>query len=98
MMVKDVLVKARSKIEQGWTQGAYARDAYGNVVHEESSRAVRWCLSGAISATGAPGPVKIRARSAIDNALEYVTVVGFNDTSTKAEVLRLIDRVIARLI
>lgn len=42
------LDKAANLIEQGWTQGAYARDANGIGVHPRSEDAVCWCLTGAI--------------------------------------------------
>jgi len=30
-----------------WTQGKYARDAYGKEVHVDSPKATCWCLEGA---------------------------------------------------
>jgi hypothetical protein len=50
MTVHDVLMKARVLLAEPshWTQGAYARDASGRVVHPRSPAAVCWCIVGAV--------------------------------------------------
>lgn len=46
---RDVLRKARGYIEQGWTQGAYARDDAFEPVEFNNRRAVCFCAVGAVS-------------------------------------------------
>jgi hypothetical protein len=46
----NVLVRAKARIQRGWCQRTYARDAKGVAVFPESEQAVEWCLSGSIDA------------------------------------------------
>jgi hypothetical protein len=48
MSAKAVLLRAAELVEKGWTQGAYARDANGQVVTTSSPNAVTFCASGAV--------------------------------------------------
>jgi hypothetical protein len=41
--------RATNKLMQGWTKGAYARDAENNTIEPNDPAAVCWCLEGAIS-------------------------------------------------
>jgi hypothetical protein len=45
----------RDRIETGWTQGAYARDASGGQVPLGSDEAVSWTLCGAFALAGKDG-------------------------------------------
>lgn len=44
-----ILSRVRRRINDGWCQGAYARDIGGYLVGSYSSRAVSWCLHGALA-------------------------------------------------
>ena len=52
MTPAEIMDGAANLIEQtGWTQGALARDVDGWPIHEDQSRAVCFCATGAISRT-----------------------------------------------
>jgi hypothetical protein len=50
MMPKDLVIlkNARTLIEKGWCQGAWARNKKGKPVQWDNSAAASWCLRGAI--------------------------------------------------
>ena len=50
MTPTQILIAAREKIEQGWTQKTYAQAADGRNVKFNSPDAVCWCPIGAIAA------------------------------------------------
>jgi len=50
MTPTEILIAAREKIEQGWTQKTYARSEDGDSVAYNSLDAVCWCPIGAIVA------------------------------------------------
>lgn len=91
--------EVRKLIEQGWTQGAYARSASGYSVDSNSTPdAVCWCLSGAIIrvATAQAIPVykiRDRLREVLFLRVGNGSIVVWNDAPlrTKEEVLALLD-------
>jgi hypothetical protein len=94
MTTVEILKAARAKIEQGWTQKALARDAYGDPAR---GNGCSWCAEGALVAvTG--------GRSKAFGYLRESLPDGFNDTAiyndapgrTQQEILDLYDAAIAR--
>lgn len=83
-----------------WTQGAMARDEWGNKVFPSMiASGVRWSAEGAIAVAGtwhwmAGQSVVVLMETA---SLPPGTMSAFNDNHTHAEVLDLFDRTIARL-
>lgn len=49
LTAKEVFLKVKARIEQGWTQHAFARDKDGKSCFEQSDDACTWCISGALS-------------------------------------------------
>src|SRR5579862_6816673 len=108
--VAAVLARARTLIEGGWTQGAFARDARGFAVEATECDAVTFCMIGAIEkAAGQLWPhehllalmvdteedaKKVLAR---DPELADYSLSSYNDAQgrTQAEVLALFDRTLA---
>jgi hypothetical protein len=43
-----IIQTATQLIESGWTQGALARDVLGNSISPNDTKAISWCLTGAI--------------------------------------------------
>lgn len=80
---------ARTLIEKGWTQGAYAVDENGRAVSENSTYAKSFCAVGACLAA--------KTSSYYLDRLISQDVVAWNDTPgrTKEEVLDIFDRAIA---
>ena len=80
----DVVLAARDRVAQGWTQGTEARTAEGNITCPGGADAASWCMAGAVMAVGCPWMVVQRAfdRSGILNAgLAFrLSMVGFNDS------------------
>jgi len=98
--LKDHLVKARSYIEKGWTQGEYARDKEGDSVTSWDPTAVCWCARGAFRAVDGNYP----SSSASDHSVFLLAEIGhfdsptlWNDYSkrTQQDVLALFDKAIA---
>ena len=97
MTSREILVAARAKVAQGWTQHAAARRADGALSMTKSKDAVCWCAVGAINAVAT-------CTGDVDLALKVIGVelghglILFNDTPgrTQAEVLAVFDRAIAR--
>lgn len=95
--VRELLAKP-----ERWTKDAYARDADGARVEATDPRATCWCLSGAITKVTPDHATGVPVWMALSDETERArggAVVGFwNDRPrrTHAQVLRLIDRAIAR--
>ena len=96
MDIKDGLIKARALIEKGWTQGAFAKDKYGETVGTTDPTASQWCATGALMAI-----VGTRARYSycvklLDQILQEGIII-FNDSPcrTKEDILALYDKAIA---
>ena len=99
----DLLIKTRELLATGWTRGVWARDKNDNEVPISGSKAVCFCLEGAI----------VRARRDFGPLPEYgdlngmalnialkqagiISIIDWNDDPrrTQSEVLALIDRAI----
>ena len=93
--IKQILIEAKAKIEQGWCQKTDAKDKFGNFVSADSYAAVCWCSEGAIiSVVG----LNNQAEDTMD-ILRFITncgIVKWNDAPerTKEEVLELFDKAI----
>ena len=84
-----------------WTQAASARNTRGRSVEPVSKAAACWCLMGAIErVTAGPGSqnnTEGMCLMAIRDATPNLrSIVQYNDQSTHAQVLALLDRAIAR--
>lgn len=107
MSTTNYLQAVRQKLTnpQNWTQGAMARDSDKMSVAELSPAAVCWCLLGAMIAcnrqnglSSASTNDNITAGSNIISQLAFKrshsSISVFNDTSTHAQVLSLLDEAI----
>lgn len=96
MNTTQILRGAKSKLEQGFTQGAFARNANGNLVVERHKDAVCWSSEGAILAvTGSfHSPETYAAIKLLRRAMQG-PVKPFNDSHTKEEILEAFDKAIA---
>jgi hypothetical protein len=101
-MTSDALRAIRGRIETGWSQDAYARDASGERVPLGSDEAVAWTLCGAFALAGKDGipmghlPAALRALAEV-TGMESLN--GWNDEAarTKQEVLDALDAAVARV-
>lgn len=101
-MPADALRAIRGRIEKGWSQGAYARDDFGEQVPLGSDQAVAWTLCGAFALAGKDGipmghlPAALRALADVTG---MVSLNGWNDEAarTKDEVLGALDAAIVRV-
>jgi hypothetical protein len=101
-MQTDALRAVRGRIETGWSQDAYARDASGERVPLGSDQAVAWTLCGAFALAGKDGipmghlPAALRA---LADVTEMDSLNGWNDEAgrTKEEVLDALDAAIVRV-
>jgi hypothetical protein len=92
----QILKRARELINQGWTKSAYARDKDGLKVPNSSSKAVCWCVEGAIyRAAYELDYDSYPSRRMFQNI--YGGMVDFNDAiaRNKEQVLTAFDKVIA---
>ena len=90
----EKLIAARKLIEQGWTQGTYARDANGEDVDATDDRAVCWCSYGAIvRAYDEDFEAAEAARDVLRAAVGTKYAASWNDAPerTQAEVLQAFD-------
>jgi hypothetical protein len=104
----QLLVGAREVLaNKGWCQRALARNAEGESVYEDSSKAVSFCMIGALQYAGGKGfdtfskpgvMVRGRLRRAITALYSPMGIERFNDTEgrTKEEVLAVFDAAIKR--
>ena len=85
LKISTDLKQARKRIEQGWTQGAFARDKNGKETYEYDLTAVKWCALGATRYGD--------SQDFLEAFLEQSHLAEFNDTDgrTQAEVLELFD-------
>lgn len=101
---KLILIEARQKISEGWTQRAYARMSNevddGGKVSADSRLATCWCVMGALVAVT---PDLVRYDQALDTIMGIIgekhtgDIIDWNDdpARTQEEVLELFDRAIA---
>jgi len=96
--VRQVLIRTRELIEQGWCRNAWAKDKNGKVVDRMSNKACKFCLGGAF----------LRARDELNAPFELIDLekrvlkiwargtLSFNDAygRLKQEVIALLDRLI----
>lgn len=97
MKLVDTLKRARQLIKKGWTQNAYARDRYGNMVDEDSPGAVRWCAAGALHRVTRENIVMWRkAKVLLNRESGYGGIISLNDDTgtTKEMVVSVFDRAI----
>lgn len=95
MTTVEILKKARGLVEKGWTATVFARDADGLPIHETDRRAVCWCASGALHASGSPWGSD--ARTVFIRAIGTGEIPDWNDSPgrTQSEVLAAFDKAIA---
>ena len=85
----------RDLLAQGWCQGTYARDTFGNAVDCRSSRACAWCLLGGIEIT-IPFERFPQTEHAIRTEINgCIPLWQDKPKRTQAEVLAMLDRAIA---
>lgn len=95
MTTLEVLQGARTRIERGWAQGAYATNAHGKPVSSNAPEARAWCLSGAIRVVG--GDQFSESYKLLQRCASTQVLCEWNDAShrTKEEVLAVLDKAIA---
>ena len=76
--VLRVLEKGLKKIEQGWCQQAYSRDAKGRSVYSRSPSAVCWCFSGSLTAATRSDALALQAYDALTIDCSE-SLIDFND-------------------
>ena len=100
---KTILKRVRKRIAkpENWCQKNYAMDRSGGVVPYISSKAVSWCLDGALRREcGDDLDLRDRCEQLLRKALQKIDsqywsgYITFNDTRTHAEVLALLDAAI----
>ena len=104
--VQQVLCRAKEILEQGWTQGTYARDEHGVEADWASPEAVTFCSVGAVYRATSElepdrtsdvfDPLRWLARAALLRHVlgkHGVNTVGFNDhpDRTQEEVVAVFD-------
>jgi hypothetical protein len=97
MTGSELLHNARELVEQGWCQGAEARDARGAETDVASSSAAAWSLLGALQATTVSDPsTQLQdvgdAVAALAELIADPSLADWNDSEvrTKLEVLRVL--------
>jgi hypothetical protein len=101
-MPADALRAVRRRIEQGWSQGADARDAGGDAVGLASRQAEAWSLLAAFALSATDGiptdhvPAAMRALAEMTGAESFQE---WNDhpLRTRQQVLDALDAAIARI-
>lgn len=98
MNTKEILIAARAKVAQGWTQCASAENSSGHVTGTKCADARAWCAIGAINAVTDTITDANAAAWSLANTLGIgpTVIVKWNDTHnrTQAEVLAAFDRAI----
>ena len=97
---RQIVESARALIAtpEAWTQGEFARDAYGEPVSWRSPRAVQFCLWGALNRVAYEmtgdryRSVGLADRAATALRDGVTSLSGVNDRGTHTEVLALIDK------
>ena len=103
MTTKEILIQARGLVEQGWTQGAFARDVDNNPINALDTDACSWCVKGAMRCV-----IGYTISEAIDIcekllyksiSSQFSSVSQFNDYAgtTKSDVIELFDKAIESL-
>lgn len=99
--VRDVLTKARGKLERGWNRFTAAKDENGRGVPADSPRACSFCLYGAVWSVVKVCPESIevllrRARNTLSPEDQNETLYAFNDADgrTQGEVVALFNKAI----
>lgn len=107
--VRDLLIRARARIERGWTQGAMARDGNADfiIVPTTAPEATCWCIAGALLADatlgtancGAAYTALLDAHKSLNGDKQNSTLSIWNDAPerTQADVLALFDKAIERV-
>ncbi len=99
MNTLTLLKEARKVIAKpdNWTQGANARDEYGDTVSTVSSDAVCWCWLGSlVRVSGGDDEARYTAQLALQEDL-HGCITATNDSHTHTEVMKAFDFTIARL-
>lgn len=97
MTPREILLRARARVERGWTQEAFARKASGVSTHPAHEDACSWCLEGATFQLTRIDHLAA-ARDALRDVVGTTDLALWNDTSerTKEEVLVAIDAALAK--
>lgn len=99
-----VLVLARAKVAQVWTDKTLAEDAVGYSVSSRGQAAVRWSIAGAMYAVTQPREVDLRedacwalvqAAGLAREGFAFWAIGRWENGQTQAKVLALFDRAIA---
>jgi len=99
----DLLARAKNRITSGWTQGARARDANGNVVDPISPDARSWDMTGAVVAERpiAMLPIDIynlqsMAKKALTKAIDNNPLAWWNDAADRSreDIVSVFDKAI----
>jgi hypothetical protein len=97
MTGSKLLHDAAALVEQGWCQGAEARDAHGTATDVDAADAASWSLHGALHATTVSDPSTALqdvgdAVAALAELIMDPSLANWNDSEsrTKLEVLRVL--------
>ena len=96
MTTKEILIAARAKLAQGWTQGWYAKNKQGQHLSVHSPDATCWCSIGALIAVSGPTDDFSACERLLNEVVSDNGIVTFNDRPwrTQAEVLAAFDKAI----
>lgn len=94
MNTKELLQRARPFIEKGWTQDTMARDKRGLSVPFQSSRAVCWCLQGAMFVQTEHGASVDDICAALSFLAKLLPVERKNGDTPSTQVARFNDHII----
>ena len=97
MSTLDILKETRRLLEAGWCQGTFSTDKDGKYVALCNDNVANYCLAGALAIA------KKKVEASGDDLFDAQTLIikkargeifTFNDSSTKEEVLALVDEII----
>lgn len=95
---KQVLEKALSLIERGWTQGTGARDSFGRSVSIDAPDAVTFCAIGALTKVTGANSLRVihNHRLLLERAGAGTGITNWNDSTkrTKEEVIAVFKKAI----